>query len=179
MYLNILLNSDDLLPSELKYFRCLFELIHKPICHCQNLLEFSQNSLYCKIMICETLMFENARMRDWCLLVKTLENSWSSATKTSLHNLPVSSLKMFYRTKFTFLPFEASINLETGRKYFNILFLTDSRVKYFELMCSNSDFMWNKIKTLKYFSITSALWTFLNRLQLKWTQLVGPRKVWI
>ena len=64
MYLNILLNSDDLLPSELKYFRCLFELIHKPICHCQNLLEFCQNGLYCEIMICETLMFVNARMRD-------------------------------------------------------------------------------------------------------------------
>ena len=112
MYLNILLNSDDLLPSELKYFRCLFELIHKPICHCQNLLEFCQNSLYCENLICETLMFVNARMRDWCLLVKTLENSWSSMTKTRLHNLPVTSLKMFYNTKFTFLPFEASI--ETG-----------------------------------------------------------------
>ena len=90
MYLNILPNSDDLLPSELKYFGCLFELIHEPICHCQNLLEFCQNSLNCEIMICETLMFETARMRDWCSLVKTVENSWSSsATKTSLHNLPV------------------------------------------------------------------------------------------
>ena len=177
MYLNILLNSDDLLPSELKYFRCLFELIHKPICHCQNLLEFCQNSLYCEIMICETLMFVNARMRDWCLLVKTLENSWSSTTKTRLHNLPVTLLKMFYNTKFTFLPFEASI--ETGENISIFYFWLISALKYFQLMCSNSDFMWNKIKTLKYFNITSALWTFLNRLQLKWTQLAGPRKVWI